>query len=145
MGVWSAELPANTTQNFLADTNSATDVLYGGDFTGSKDIVKSSDGTTTLTTTQTWSRDEIHRRIVQTKADGSQFRVGYQRLSSAGVPINATIQWGSWTNFDGSMGPATILKMFYSATTPKWKQLVAVSNKSMTDAEILKAFGYWRF
>jgi len=147
MGVGSGELAGDiVVQNYLTPINVGSPFYFRGDTVAANSRINQAyDGTNYLSLTKTWSRDEIHRRIVQTKADGSQFRVGYQRLSSAGVPIDASIQLGSWMNFDGSMNPLAILKMFYSATTPNWKQLVAVSNKSMSDAEILKAFGYWRF
>jgi len=136
MGVGSGEIATGSVHDILT-CRVTTQGLYMSDSAGEKRIVQSTDVTSYPRVAATWSKDAIITRIVQTKADGSQFRVGYQIIG-----VNASIQWGTWTNFDGSMDPLSILKMFYSATTPNWKQLVALSNKSLSDAEIAKVFNY---
>lgn len=141
MGVGSGELPAGV-DSYHNLVTSANSVFIGALFFaktagGASIVVQGSDGSTFLFTGATYNRDVLIRRIVQTKADGSQYRIGYQIIG-----VNASIQWSSWVNFDGSMNPLTILKMFYSTTTPNYKQLVALSNKSLSDAEIARVFNY---
>lgn len=107
------------------------------------DIVKSFDRATTVTayTEDIWDRGEIHRRIVETNPENvNQYRVGYQRLTSELIPINAGFVYSDWATFDGSMDPLTIMKIFFAADSPNYKQLVSVANKTLSENEKKQVF-----
>jgi len=146
MGVGSGELPAGATTDIalLSEKNNGTNGIYAGKSSaGEQRINRSTDGTTTIIQVDSWDYTNIIRRVLQTNpTDVNQFRIGYQRLTAALVPIDANFVYRAWATFDGSMNPLAALKMFYSATTPNYKQLVALSNKSLSDAEIAKVFNY---
>lgn len=131
MGVGSGELISNS--NIITPSANG----YAISIQPVNIIVSGSDQTNNPYKGYSWVAGKSHRRILQTKTDSSQFRVGYQILG-----VNETIQWSSWVTFDSSMNPLAILKMFYANTTPNYKQLVALSNKSLSDAEIAKVFNY---
>ena len=141
MGVGSGELPTSTDHGCLSVRNINNDIIYFNDSAGNKRIVRSFDGTTNAASVQTWGRGEIHLKVVQTNAAGTQFRVGNRRYTSAMVPIDA-LTWGAWANYDGSMNPLTHLRFGYNSTVPIGFLQTQVWNKSCTDAEILNLLRY---
>jgi len=147
MGAGSAELPAgvdtyissfsvrNNVFDLLTTNKNGSDVFYH---------CRAYDGTTGAVYPDggaTWSRGEIHLKVVQTNALGTQFRVGNRRYTSAMVPINA-LTWGAWANYDGSMNPLTHLRFGYNSTVPLGFLQTQVWNKSCTDTEILSLMRY---
>jgi len=136
MGVGSGDLPVNTWYNFLTCKNASggtSDFGFGRGSTGSNVYTTSYDGTTVSSLGGApWLRNEQQLKIVQTNADGTQFRVGYKRID-----IDEAIWWSSWTSFDGSFSPRTALRLAYGNTLPIWFRRVMVSNKGgMSDAQI---------
>lgn len=134
MGVGSGDIANNTVIPGVTVRDINNGGLYSGtDGAGGGRIISGYDATTATHLVGSWSRNERHIKIVQTNADGTKFRVGNKR-----VGIDATIQWGSWANFDGSFNPLTALRLAYGNTVPLWFKRVMVSNRGgMTDAEIL--------
>lgn len=110
------------------------DSLYDLWYEHNNRIVRTTDGTTGMSPTGIeWSRNERHIKLVQTNADGKQFRVGNKRIG-----IDEAIQWGSWASFDGSFNPLTALRLAYGNIVPIWLRRVMVSNNGgLSDAEIL--------
>ena len=96
---------------------------------------------------KSWSANEIHRRYVQTSSDGTKFRVGYQRYTSAIVEITSGIQWShtgaesTWAAFDGSFNPLSWLRLCLNVTVPIWGRKIVIANKSLSAAEISDAWG----
>jgi hypothetical protein len=80
-----------------------------------------------------WDRGEQHLKLVQTNTDGSQFRVGNQRID-----IDSEIQWSSWTTFDGSFDPTEYLRFALNNTVPLWLKGWALYKRSLSDTEIAK-------
>jgi hypothetical protein len=119
----------------LTSSDTILSTLYfGKNFDGTiRYSATSTDGTSVRSTSGiNWSRNERHIKIVQTNADGTQFRVGNKRIG-----IDSAIQWSAWTNFDGSFNPLTALRLAYGNTVPIWFRRVMVSNKGgMSDTEI---------
>jgi hypothetical protein len=135
MGVGSEDLTVDqSAQNIFTIKDGVLVPLY---YKGTADeqfarIVAAYEGTSYPTVISTWSRNERHIKLVQTNADGTQFRVGNKRIG-----IDEAIQWSSWVNFDGSFNPLTALRLAYGNTVPIWFRRVMVSNKGgMSDAEI---------
>ena len=73
---------------------------------------------------------------LQTSVQGPQYRVGYMIEGT-----HTTIQWGSWTAFDGSFDPSTLylLMLGYNTPYPMWFNKITAWKKQVTDAEILEA------
>lgn len=149
MGVGSAELPNDTTVSCISVSGSTYDLRAYKNTVGGMRFVGTYDGTSYLIagTDVQWSANEIHRRYIQTSSDGTKFRVGYQRFSSAMVEITAGIQWShtgaesTWAAFDGSFNPLTYLRMCLNVTVPIWGRKLVVANKSLSAAEISDALG----
>jgi hypothetical protein len=133
MGVGSGDLTVSNLPILSFADSFYYNKLYIGDTT-TRQIVRANDGPNNTAFTGTgWNRNERHIKIVQTNADGTQFRVGNKRIG-----IDEAIQWSSWTSFDGSFNPLTALRLAYGTTVPIWFRRVMVSNKGgMSDAEIL--------
>jgi hypothetical protein len=136
MGVGSEDLGSDSYYNNATCRNDhiwSTDFGYGKGGSGAPVIVTSYDKTNVRNISSiNWSRNERHIKLVQTNADGTQFRVGNKRIG-----IDEAIQWSSWTSFDGSFNPLTALRLAYGTTVPIWFRRVMVSNKGgMSDEEI---------
>jgi hypothetical protein len=133
MGVGSGDIPINSTISNITTNNITTNIVYvqkGSD--GTPTLAKSYDNTAVPYIVGSWDRNERHIKLVQTNADGTQFRVGNKRIG-----IDEAIQWGAWVNFDGSFNPLTALRLAYGNTVPIWFRRVMVSNKGgMSDTEI---------
>jgi len=133
--------------SFLTVKDTINDLQYAVNSLTSAKIVRAYDGTTAANVDNInihipWPRGEIHLRVVQTNVAKTQYRVGYRRYTSAMVPIDANIVWGSWTNYDGSMNPLTHLRFGYGLTVPIGFLQTQLWAKSASDAEILRIMGY---
>jgi hypothetical protein len=136
MGASAEDIPSGSVYHgILTSSDTILSTLYfGKNFDGTiRYSATSADGTSVRSTSGiNWSRNERHIKIVQTNADGTQFRVGNKRIG-----IDSAIQWSAWTNFDGSFNPLTALRLAYGNTVPIWFRRVMVSNKGgMSDTEI---------
>ena len=142
MGVGSGEMPATSDLiHFLICNESIQNMLFASNAAGVNRIVRGGDGTNLTFLAQAWNRGEIHLKVVQTNAAGTQFRVGNRRYTSAMVPIDA-LTWGAWVNYDGSMQPLTHLRFGYNSTVPLGFLQTQTWAKSCTDAEILSLLRY---
>lgn len=142
MGVGSADFTSN--KSLLSANSSELSVIY----LSHDAIAKSYDQTAGIGVFGiSWSANEIHRRYVQTSSDGTKYRVGYQRFSSAMVEITSGIQWShtgaesTWATFDGSFNPLTYLRLCLNVTVPIWGRKIVIANKSLSAAEISDAWG----
>jgi hypothetical protein len=128
MSTWANILAPNTGSTWNSFLGHGYDNIYTTPV-----IVKDWDGTNgTNVAGFSWNRYERHIKLIQTNADGTQFRVGYKRIG-----INSAIQWSSWISFDGSFNTLTHLRLAYGNTVPIWFRRVMVSNKGgMSDTEI---------
>lgn len=139
MGVGSGELSNGTSIPVGSCNNSSHGGIYARkESSGIENSVGAWDGTTYLTKTGTWNRGEIHLKVVQTGVTGEYFRVGNKRYTSAGEEIDSTIQWSSWTAFDGSFDPLDYLRIALNNTVPMWLKGLEVWDKAATETEILK-------
>jgi len=141
MGVANTELGVGVAVPIVYANHSAGG-LYAQNIGGSYKIVGTFDGSSTPQLVATWSRGEIHLRVVQTNVAKTHFRAGCRRYSSAMVAIDANIVWGTWAAYDGSMNPLTHLRFGYGLTVPIGFRQVQFWGKSCSDAEILKVVGY---
>lgn len=97
-------------------------------------IVRATDGTSYPNVRGTWSRGGTHLRFLQVESTGLRFRVGYYI-----VGVSSSIIWGGWSAYDGSFGPSTIYKLMLGFTTiPLWHDTIAIWNKQIDDATLLK-------
>ena len=119
------------------DVNGTGALLYFGDMGGAKYYTITYDGTGACTTVGSWDSGEIHLKIVQTNATGTQFRAGNRRYTGAMVPINESINWSDWAAYDGSFNPSAHLRLGYNAEVSLGFIQNQLWNKSATDAEIL--------
>jgi hypothetical protein len=132
MGAGSAELPNSASVNIKATDNSVNTLQARKDSGGNSYLSDSYEGTTGVNNLLgTWSRGEYHLKLVQSKSDGSQFRVGNKRIG-----IDSSIQWGAWVNFDGSFNPLTYLRLAYNGAVPLHIKGGFASDESLSDAEI---------
>ncbi len=143
MGVSSAELMDGAFRNVLTakDIGSALSTLFYGKFgSGELRTAISYDGTSySGIIGDAYSSNEVHLKLLQTKADGSQFRAGYRRYNADMTAIDASINWSSWVNLDGSFNPGAALRWFYDNALPIWARHLQIWNKgAVTDAEILE-------
>lgn len=134
MGAGSAELPSGYAGSVLSAKNDTYSVLYYFIFAGQAQA-KSYDGVTAIYKEHSSQRGEYHLKLVQSKADGSQYRVGNKRIG-----IDSAIQWGLWSNFDGSFNPLTALRLAYDGTTPLHIKGGFASDESLSDAEIERQY-----
>jgi len=144
MGVGNADLPAgvSTTVPVLTLRDTTTGPSFCQQSSGGLgSSQRALDGTTETAIFQSWNRGEVHLKVVQTNALGTQFRVGNRRYTSAMVPIDA-LTWDVWANYDGSMNPLTHLRFGYTSTVPLGFLQTQVWNKSCADAEILNLLRY---
>ena len=142
MGVGSGEAPTSS-NNTLNVRHSANDLLY---FRQGADSISRSTANNVNPAgvggaAPSWNRGEIHLKVVQTNAEGTQFRVGNRRYTSAMVPIDA-LTWGAWVAYDGSMDPLTHLRFGYNSMVPIGLLQTQLWAKSCTDAEILNLMRY---
>jgi hypothetical protein len=134
MGVGSDELVVSSTHNVGTVNDTGVSVLYYHDYLGAPRVVRAYDGITLSgVVTGTWSRGEQHLKLVQTSTDGSQFRVGNQRID-----IDTEVQWSSWVTFDGSFNPLEYLRFAFNNTVPLWLNGWALYKRSLSDTEIAK-------
>ena len=141
MGVGSGDFTSN--KSLLSANSSELSVIYFAH----DSIAKSYDQTAgTGVFGMSWSANEIHRRYVQTSSDGTKYRVGYQRYTSAMMEITSGIQWShtgvesTWAAFDGSFNPLTYLRLGLNLSVPIWGRKLLISDKTLTDAEIKNAW-----
>lgn len=85
---------------------------------------------------QSWSRNSIIRRYVQTSSDGTKFRVGYMIEGT-----HTAIQWSVWVKYDGSFGPSTLYRLMlgYNNAYPMWYNKITVWKEQVSDDRILAA------
>ena len=133
MGVGSDEVASNL--NILSCIDVVTNLLY---YAEENTLVKSYDGSNTRYIPSAWDRGEHHLKIVQTNADGTQFRVGNKRYNPDGSEIDSDIQWSAWVAFDGSFDPLDYLRLALTNTVPLSVKALEVWGKSASDDEILK-------
>jgi hypothetical protein len=142
MGASAAEIPNSTILNMLSAKDAPSELLFASIGAASEDnIANSSDGTATASVAATtWNRKEFHYRVIE--SNGTKFRVGVKRYSSAMVPIDTNIVWSHATlaggaNFDGSFNPTTFLRFFLNNTVPNNLKLAWTSNQhSLGETEI---------
>lgn len=131
MGVGSGDVvSAGGIVNCIAD--SSMDAQY----MNAVSIVKSNCGQNAVEIAGSFSRNAIIQRFTQVNSAGTQFRVGYMIDGT-----HTTIQWSSWTAFDGSFGPSTLYRLMlgFHNPYPQWFNKITVWKKQATDAEILEA------
>ena len=139
MGVGSAEMAASTL--ILSARGAFAGSLYCERSSSDHRIVRFYDDTAAASSSsEEWYNQEYHRKVVQTNALGTQYRVGNQRLTSEMIPINPAIVWGAWVNYDGSFSPLNSLIAGLFLTVPHWISQVQVWQSSASEADILKWF-----
>jgi len=141
MGVRSGDVVA-VQPNILAEKAAGT-LLYGGDFSGVKRIVQSSDGITAAYKAATWDRNAVIETFIQVNIAGTKFRVGYL------IEPATTITWShpledssTWAAFDGSFNPSTLYRLMlgYNNSYPMWFNKITVWKRQVSDTELLGAW-----
>lgn len=139
MGVGSVNLVGNTAaQNILSSSPSVLrPMYYQGHATteASSAIIVSSDGTNFPTLAGVWQRNTGFIKLIQINSDGSQIRVGYFRIG-----IDSAITWRAWMSYDGSFNPDNAYKLLigFLGTLPLWHDTIAIWDKQVDDATLLK-------
>lgn len=143
MGVGTADLVGGTTaRNTFTVKDSPSTPMYIRGTTGAEStcsVPRVNDGSGVQSLFTTFPNNSLLLLILQTKADGSQYRPGLRRYNADMTPIDTNIVWTSWVNFDGSFDPTGVLRMFYDNAIPTWARHLQIWNRGeVSDADILK-------
>lgn len=137
MGAGSADLPNSTFPNILrpGDASAAPIMYYEKSAGGTERALVVADGVQSASINAAWLRNEGSIKVAQINAAGTQLRAGVYR-----VGIDTSITWSNWSNFDGSFNPTTLYKLVFGFSNiyPLWHDTIAIWNKQIDDATLLK-------
>ena len=142
MGVGSGDYPQTTYSNpaYVSGKAQVDDILAAlcrND--GNQQIVRSRNINSTYVANGDyieWDRNTAAIIFVQVSSDGLRIRAGYYIIG-----VSTNVWWSIWSGYTGgTTGPSTLYKLLlgYGNTYPLWHDTIALWNKQIDDATLLK-------